>query len=134
MMSISKQGQKIITLFFFYSTFSSFSLLNSPLQRIQMSTSTFTFMNVAMSSFSQVLDHQQDRHSTTYEIDSFVKNFDQMYMLLNWMGAVGPYTIRCAEMLKNLPVPRSHNDPLLAALYENLRKGRPLLSTNMLLE
>lgn len=88
-----------------------------------------------MSSFSQVLDQastSSDHHPCNSEIKSFVQSFDQTYMLLNWMGAVGPYTLRCAEMIKNLPVPRSDGDPLLAALYENMRRGRPLLDMKML--
>lgn len=88
-----------------------------------------------MSSFSKVLEQAStltDQHPCQMEIRSFVDSFDQTYMLLNWMGAVGPYTIRCAELIKKLPVPRSDGDPLLAALYENMRQGRPLFDIKML--
>jgi hypothetical protein len=90
-----------------------------------------------MSSFSQVLEQAStssslEHHPCQNEIQSFRENLDQTYMLLNWMGAVGPYTMRCAEMIKDLPIPRSDGDPLLAALYENMRRGRPLFDIKLL--
>lgn len=49
-------------------------------------------------------------------ISNFAASFDWVYNLLNSNGRLAPSTIRCAQMIKAVPVPQMLSDPPLMRL------------------